>query len=152
MPQSSDQAPSWPEVCAVLARWQSANLPGTTTLEVGLKLTTGTVLPMPFVVCTGAASAPVPPPATSQSAPEDDWKPFVPTPFQKAILKALEGKAMHTRALGIAVGDKGRLYKPGGIKELEERGLVEQHDRLGYYRPDVPPPEILQADDPAKPT
>ncbi len=30
---------------------------------------------------------------------------FVPTPFQQAILDALEGKALRTDALGAAVGD-----------------------------------------------
>ena len=67
---------------------------------------------------------------------------FLPNAFQKAILAALAGKALMTDALGDAVGDRSRLFKPGSLKELREHGLVEHHKRLGYYRPDVPPPEL----------
>ena len=47
--------------------------------------------------------------------------PFVPTPFQKGILDALDGKAMRSRPLGAAVGDTARLYRPGGLPELQSR-------------------------------
>jgi hypothetical protein len=67
---------------------------------------------------------------------------FTPTPFQEAILEALDGKAMRTQQLGAAVGDKSRLYKPGGLKELRDHGLVDHNDRLGHFRPDAPPPEL----------
>ena len=67
---------------------------------------------------------------------------FLPTPFQQAILDALEGKAMRTDALGAAVGDRSRLFRPGGLKELRERGLVDHHERRGFYRPDSPPEEL----------
>ncbi len=85
--------------------------------------------------------APIPdrPPAHAAEVP------FVLTPFQQAILDALEGKALRTDALGAAVGDRSRLFKPHGLKELRERGLVDHHDRLGYCRPDAPPPELDEA-------
>lgn len=69
---------------------------------------------------------------------------FVPDPFQTAILTALEGKALRTDALASVVGDRSRLFrKPtGGIPELRKEGLVDHHSRLGYYRPDAPPPEL----------
>ena len=73
---------------------------------------------------------------------EDDWQPFTPTPFQKGILKALEGKALRTDALGAAVGDRSRLFRKGGLNELKERGLVEHNQSAGYYRPDAPPPNM----------
>ena len=41
---------------------------------------------------------------------------FVPSPFQEAILEALDGKALKTQALGAAAGDKSRLYKPHGLQ------------------------------------
>lgn len=140
-----DSPPTWPTVCALLARWLQANLPGTTILEVSLKLNTGTILPMPFV----AMSSLFPPGLTNSvpvPAPEsvNGWQPFTPRPFQQAILDALAGKALHARALGAKVGDSGRLYKPHGIQELRERGLVELHERLGFWRPDAPPPELEQ--------
>jgi hypothetical protein len=68
--------------------------------------------------------------------------PFVLTPFQEAILEALEGVALRTRALGAAVGDVSRLYKPGGLQELRAHGLVDHHHRLGFFRPDTPPEQL----------
>lgn len=70
--------------------------------------------------------------------------PFIPNPFQKRILEMLKGRALRTDALAAAVGDRSRLYRPGGIKELRERGMVGHHARIGYYRADVPPPELAQ--------
>jgi hypothetical protein len=68
---------------------------------------------------------------------------FVPTPFQNAILDALEGKALRTDALGAAAGDRGRLFRhPGGLRELREQGLVSHHERRGFFRPDAPPEEL----------
>jgi hypothetical protein len=80
---------------------------------------------------------------------EEQHQPFIPDATQKGILKALDGKAMKTTQLGQAIGDKSRLYKKGRsgvgcIKELENEGLVAYHDRLGYYRPDKPPPELKE--------
>jgi len=68
--------------------------------------------------------------------------PFVATPFQRGILDALAHKALRTDDLAGEVGDRRRLFKNGGIKELMEQGLVAHHKRLGYYRPDAPPPEL----------
>jgi hypothetical protein len=69
---------------------------------------------------------------------------FVPTPLQEAILKALSGIVMQTRALAIACKcDEPRLFKPGGIKDLTDAGLVEHKDGVGYYRPDKPPPNAV---------
>jgi hypothetical protein len=64
------------------------------------------------------------------------------TPVQEAILEALDGAAMRADELGAVIGDKRRLYHPGGIKELREQGLVDLHRQLGYYRPDSPPPQL----------
>lgn len=66
---------------------------------------------------------------------------FVPNEFQREILTALQGRALKVEALAIKVcgGDKSRLYKPGGIKELKDAGLVDKKPRLGYFRPDSPP-------------
>lgn len=78
----------------------------------------------------------------SASTGASQQEPFVLTVFQRAILEALEGRALRTRALGAAVGDESRLYKPGGLKELREHGLVKHHSRLGFYRVDAPPEEL----------
>lgn len=70
--------------------------------------------------------------------------PFVPTAYQRALLRVLAGTALRTDALaGASGGDRRRLFRPGGLTELRARGLVGHHDRLGYYRPDDPPPELL---------
>jgi hypothetical protein len=67
---------------------------------------------------------------------------FVPTPFQRKILAALDGKALTTNALAGRVGNRRGLFKKTGLRGLIEEGLVGHHDSLGYYRKDTPPPEI----------
>lgn len=75
---------------------------------------------------------------------------FVATPFQRAILKALAGKAMRTDDLAAKVGDRRRLFRdPGGLPELQEHDKVRHHPRLGFYRPDDPPAELQAGDDAA---
>jgi hypothetical protein len=91
---------------------------------------------------------PPPPPSAPPAPPADTPKvppalPFIPTPFQKGILAALDGTALRTDALGRAVGSRRKLFiDPGGIKELQQHDLVRHHGRLGYYRPDKPPPAV----------
>jgi len=65
------------------------------------------------------------------------------TPFQLSILRALSGKALKKEDLASALDltDASRLYKPGGIKELMKSGKVENQPRIGYFRPDRPPPQ-----------
>lgn len=67
--------------------------------------------------------------------------PFVPTPLQKAILETLNGRALKVEPLAneVAGGDKSRLYRKGGLKELKELDLVHHKHGVGYYRPDAPP-------------
>jgi hypothetical protein len=65
---------------------------------------------------------------------------FSPGEFQVAILTALEGKALRTDALAAATKeDRTKLFRKGGLKELQEAGLVKHHESYGYYRPDAPP-------------
>jgi hypothetical protein len=71
-------------------------------------------------------------------------KAFIPTDVQERILIALEGRALTTDALAAAAGvDRSTPFKhPGGLKELREHGLVRHTPRLGFWRPDAPPPEL----------
>lgn len=66
---------------------------------------------------------------------------FVPTPLQAAILEALKGRNLTKDRLAAEVcgGEGSRLYRPRGIRELMERGLVKHKNSVGYYRPDYPP-------------
>lgn len=76
-----------------------------------------------------------------------DPKPFIPTSLQAKILEVLDGVAMRTDALAVAVGrDRSQLFKKGGINELtdETRRLVVNDRSIGYYRPDSLPPEMLE--------
>lgn len=70
-------------------------------------------------------------------------KVFVPTPLQKSILKALDGRAMKKKDLAREVcggEDNGNLlYRRGDIAELRRLGLVTHKPGVGYYRPDAPP-------------
>lgn len=78
--------------------------------------------------------------------PPIDENTFVPNPTQEAILTALQGKGLRTDALASKCDCNRRsLFKdPGGIPELQEEGLVAHHPRVGYYRPDAPPPNLSQ--------
>lgn len=68
---------------------------------------------------------------------------YVPSDIGQEILQVLEGKAMRTDALALAVGgDRSRVHKANALPELRAHGLVEHHPRLGFYRPDAPPPEL----------
>jgi hypothetical protein len=68
---------------------------------------------------------------------------FVPTPFQRGILDALNGKALRTDPLGKKVGNRRKLFNdPGGLPELQEEGLVGHHPRIGFYSTANPPPEL----------
>jgi hypothetical protein len=54
-------------------------------------------------------------------------------------------------SLGAQGKEHGRLFRvPGGIQESRAYSRVKHPRRLGYYRPDVPPPEFLQEEDPEK--
>jgi hypothetical protein len=33
--------------------------------------------------------------------------------------------------------------RPGGLHELRDEGLIDHHPKLGYYRPDAPPPQLI---------
>jgi hypothetical protein len=72
-------------------------------------------------------------------------KPFVGSPLQVAIYKALDGRALKKQALACEVcgGEGTRLYKPGGIKEMMAGEFVVNKPGLGYYRPDAPPPGLV---------
>ncbi len=129
--------PSLPEILAPLAAWVQTNAPGSIPAgTIQIPLVNGQPLVLPFNLVF-LPVVPVP----AWTPPEED-EPFIPTVFQQAILDALEGKALRTDALGLAVGDRGRLYKPGGLKELIKEGLIGHHKRLGYYSTAAPPPEL----------
>lgn len=76
-----------------------------------------------------------------QAAKSNAKDPIVLTPIQKAILKALDGRAMTKQQLANAVcdGEGTRLYRPGALPELRDRQLVQHKRQVGYFRPDAPP-------------
>lgn len=127
---------TWPEVCAVLALWQQQQLPGTVTVMVTLHLGSGETVPLPFVA---GADLPTLDHAAGPEEPQEP-EPFLPKHYQRRILAALDGVALHKLPLAAEVGD--RLYKPNGIRELMEHQMVRKDERYGYYRPDRPPPEL----------
>jgi len=69
---------------------------------------------------------------------------FIPTDFQRDILLALKNKSLRTDAIAHKLNcGRSRLFAdPGGLPELQEQGMVSHHKRIGYYRPDAPPPEL----------
>jgi hypothetical protein len=91
--------------------------------------------------CPVTLPVPPAPPAAPPPAPP----PFVPTDAQACLLEALEGRALKTTPLSEASGiNRSQMFRhPGGLRELQDRGLVVNHPRLGFYRPDAPPEEIV---------
>jgi hypothetical protein len=74
---------------------------------------------------------------------------FIPTVIQKLILEALVGKAMRTKALVEVVKvDQGQMFRE--MKELRRRGSVLHHTRLGFFRPDFPPPALADPTSPGR--
>ncbi|HBO43596.1 MAG TPA: hypothetical protein DD670_06640 [Planctomycetaceae bacterium] len=71
----------------------------------------------------------------------------IPSHLQKAILKALDGRALKKMALAAEVcggeANGNLLYRPGGMKELREAGLVQNKRSVGFFRPDAPPPDAI---------
>jgi len=111
--------------------------------ELRVTMRSGKQIRLPIPVVLQSPPVKVAPAASEEpEAPEEEWIPFQPSPFQRGILKALEGKAYRTDALGAVVGDRGRLFKKHGLRELVDRGLVCHSTYHGYYRPDSPPAGI----------
>jgi hypothetical protein len=71
--------------------------------------------------------------------------PFVPTPLQKEILMALDGKALTQSKLEEATKtDRAQLQRKNGLKGLISSGRVVHGGRgVGYFRPDAPPPSAM---------
>ena len=82
--------------------------------------------------------------AILENQPPPPMDHFIPTALQRGILKALDGKAMRTDELGYAVGDRSRLFKANGIRELIDRDIIAHHPSCGYFRPDCPPQFMLE--------
>jgi hypothetical protein len=75
------------------------------------------------------------------ATPKKSPLPFIPTLLQRRILAALEYRALRADDLQAELNvDRSWLYR-GGLHELMREGLVKNHRRVGYYRPDAPPPE-----------
>lgn len=126
-----------------VAAWAAESYPGFPVEMVTIQLR---YLPIP--VQLPVASAPVIPLAKQQPAAPDAWE---PSEYQAAILQALDFRALRSDALVTELdrmgenGDRTRLWKARGIKELVDRGLVKNDRRVGYYRPDAPPEELVDA-------
>ena len=59
------------------------------------------------------------------------------------ILKALDGRAMRVEELAKTVtgGETTRLYRDGLKTILKANGMIVYDSKIGYFRPDAPPPE-----------
>ena len=121
-----------------LRQWTSINYPGLAARRISIDFVNEpdpVSLPVPRCSC-----APV---SVSVLERKSEIMPaFVPSPFQKGILAALNGKALRTDALADKVGSRSRLFSKNGVKELEDRGLIAHHERLGFYSTEFPPAEL----------
>jgi hypothetical protein len=82
----------------------------------------------------------------ANTAPVQAAVQFIPNPFQQLILEKLDGRALRTDGLCTKTSERRQLFrKKGGIHELKRVGLVAHHERVGFYRPDAPPPHLAKA-------
>lgn len=155
--------PSWEETVCRLQQFIGQVRPGRYGLHITITLDNGDrvpmLLPQPAFPAGGmggaggaapALATPAPPPA-EVPAPQEEPPTFVPNAMQGDILAVLDGKAMRTDALAHAVGvNRSSLFrKPnGGMDELKREGYIDIHPRLGYYRLDAPPEELLGEESP----
>ncbi len=133
--------PTIPEILAMLRQAIERDFPGfnpRTVVIRGADRRDKMQMPLPYTAPVASRIA--------QEEPAREGQPFVPNVFQRRILTALDGKALKLAALGAVVMDRPRLTKPHGLQELIEQGLVEQHPRLGYYRPDALPAELQEGE------
>jgi hypothetical protein len=90
--------------------------------------------PPPVVESNGTRGAAVP--ATST---------FVPSAYQRRILKLLEGRALTADKLEAQLTTNRADLFNRGLNELKAHGLIENSRRIGgYFRPDFPPAEFAQ--------
>jgi hypothetical protein len=136
---------TYEQLLQLIQEWVAARLPGRRVTRVRIDLADGDRIQLPVDATDGAGGM-----GQGGAAQPAAGEPFVPTPFQQGILEALEGKALRTDALGAAVGDRSRLFRRHArtgqtpLQELQALGLVSHHSRLGYFRPDAPPPQLAQ--------
>jgi hypothetical protein len=79
------------------------------------------------------------PPGAPLGTPQREEGPFIPTKLQKRILDALCQKALTLDALTAKVKSERRAVHRA-MKQLRDLQLVAHKRRLGYFRPDAPPP------------
>lgn len=77
-------------------------------------------------------------------------EPLVLDARQKRILEVLAGKALRAQAIADACGfEKNKLYQKRAdgsqpLSELVDHRLVIKDRKVGFYRPDAPPPNVVQ--------
>jgi hypothetical protein len=69
-------------------------------------------------------------------------KPFLPTDRQKRILDMLDGETKKLAQLADTLKVRPSTLSGRDLKELRDQELVRHDKRIGYYRPDAPPPEL----------
>jgi hypothetical protein len=84
-------------------------------------------------------------PEPPQSAPTPRLIEFIPTAFQERVLNALDKKALTKRALERVLGVDSKQLQRDGLTPLMRAGKIRNNRNAGgYYRPDAPPPRLLQ--------
>jgi hypothetical protein len=74
--------------------------------------------------------------------PADERDRFIPTQRQRQILEILDGSAKKLAQLAETLRVEQTTLCGRDLKELKAAGLVRHHKRIGYYRPDAPPPDL----------
>jgi hypothetical protein len=73
---------------------------------------------------------------------QTDAREFIPTQRQQQILDLLNGHAKKLAQLANKLGVQPSTLSGRDLKELKLRGRVRHDKRVGYWRPDAPPPHL----------
>jgi hypothetical protein len=73
---------------------------------------------------------------------QTDGGDFIPTRRQQRILDLLNGQAKKLAQLADTLGVQPSTLSGRDLKELKERGRIRHDKRVGYWRPDAPPPHL----------
>ncbi len=131
--------PSWPDVCALLALWHRAQLPGPPLVEVTLGLADGRQLALPFIPAAEAPRRPDAPPTKIQPAAAEDLHQggLYFSPIEAAIVNAL-GRDQEAWLLGKQIAKM--VSQPYGghfrsiLQNLIQRKILERRQGGQGYR------------------
>jgi hypothetical protein len=106
-----------------------------------LTVTKGLLTRTEWSLTFGVTLAPVPADLIAELCAEPK-APFIPSKREQLILDNLNGKSKKLDQLAALLKVAPATLSGRDLKRLKEAGRVRHQKRVGYYRPDAPPPSL----------